>query len=220
MLPLVTSILALSPAARPLPRRAILGGAVAAWSYAPQCEAFAPSSDGKVTVLNTDPIEKINERRALVGLAPLPVPPKGDGKWAEHQGAFTESFFDTSFKKRDDGFIYKKITSDATGEKPQNGQSVYVYYTGYLEDGTKFDSAYDKGTPFEFRLGKGKVIGGWEAVVSGMQVGEKVIIKIPPQFAYGDKQVGPIPPNSNLIFFMELVLLGDKTILGDNRGSL
>ena len=95
------------------------------------------------------------------------------------------------------------------GEKPVQAQMVKVYYTGYLEDGTKFDSAYDKGRPFEFRLGKQTVITGWEAVVSGLEVGQKVIVKIPPKYGYGDKAVGPIPKNSNLIFYMELVGLGD-----------
>ena len=70
---------------------------------------------------------------------------------------------------QDDGFIYK-LVNEVDGDKPENGQMVSVYYTGYLEDGTKFDSAYDKGRPFEFRLGKGKVITGWEAVVGGMKV--------------------------------------------------
>ena len=56
-------------------------------------------------------------------------------------------------------------------------------YSGYLQDGTKFDSSYDKEKPFSFRLNKGKVITGWEAIVPGMKVGSKVIVKIPPQFA-------------------------------------
>jgi len=151
----------------------------------------------------------INERRKKVGLEPLAEPIRADGSWAAHTGAFADSFFDSSFKRRDDGFIYK-LVNEVDGDKPENGQMVSVYYTGYLEDGTKFDSAYDKGRPFEFRLGKGKVITGWEAVVGGMKVGQKAIVKIPPQFAYGDKEVGPIPPSSNLIFFMELVAVGSK----------
>ena len=155
-----------------------------------------------------DSIETINERRAVLGLAPLPVLPKGDGSWAEHSGAFTGDFFDRTFTKRDDGFVFKFV-NEGDGEKPKPYQLAYVYYTGYLEDGTKFDSSYDKDQPFQFRLNGGKVIGGWQAVVSGMKVGQKVIVKIPPAFGYGDKKVGPIPPNSNLIFYMELVALGD-----------
>ena len=152
-------------------------------------------------------IAEMNERRAKIGLPPLEII-ESDGTWAEHSGAFDDSFFDSSFKKRDDGLWYKFV-NQPDGEKPAQGQQVSVYYTGYLEDGTKFDSAYDKKRPFEFRLGKQTVITGWEAVVSGMKVGQKVIVRIPPAFAYGSKSVGPIPPNSNLIFYMELVAVGN-----------
>ena len=134
---------------------------------------------------------------------------ESDGSWAKHEGAFDGAFFDKSFTKRDDGLWYKKVNVPEGGEKPQQGQLVSVYYTGYLEDGTKFDSSYDKGRPFQFRVGKQTVITGWDAVVGGMKVGQKVIARIPPQFGYGGKEVGPIPPNSNLIFYMELVAMGD-----------
>lgn len=78
---------------------------------------------------------------------------------------------------------------------------VFIHYTGYLLDGTKFDSSYDKGEPFGFRLGKGKVISGWEAVAGGMKVGMKTIVRIPPEFAYGENGTpgGPIPPNAPLV---------------------
>ena len=140
---------------------------------------------------------------------------KADDSWTKHQGPFDAAFF-KDFTTTPNGFVYKKVTNPE-GEKPVNLQKVFVHYTGYLEDGTKFDSSYSR-EPFSFRLGKGKVIPGWEATVGGMTVGQKVIVKIPPQFAYGDKQTGPIPPNSDLIFYIELLKLGgikgDKPRLG------
>ena len=87
-----------------------------------------------------------------------------------------------------------------------------MHYTGYLLDGKKFDSSYG-GDPFKFRIGKGKVITGWEGLALGMRAGSKLIARIPPQFAYGDKGVGPIPPGASLVFYMECVKLG--TIKGD-----
>ena len=180
------------------PRRCVvLGGAAALWGA-----ACPPANAGAV------PVEELNERRAKIGLPPLDII-LSDGTWAQHKGSFEDNFFDSTFKKRNDGFVYKFV-NQPEGERPQQGQLVKVYYTGYLKDGTKFDSAYDKGRPFEFRLGKQTVITGWEAIVSGMKVGQKVIAKIPSSFAYGSKSVGLIPPDSDLIFYMELVGLGDK----------
>ena len=131
-----------------------------------------------------------------------------DSAWSAHSGPFADEFF-SDFSKTDTGFKYK-ILSPGEGEKPVAGQNVFVHYTGYLLDGKKFDSSYDskEGKPFKFRLGKGKVIGGWEATVGGMRPGARVIVRIPPQYAYGSKGVGPIPPDAPLVFYMELVRLG------------
>jgi hypothetical protein len=190
-----------------LSRRALIavGAPAAAWLGVAR---VAPAHADLLFGRGAPPIEEINANRAKIGLPPLQVI-KADGAWAEHTGAFTEAFFDSTFKKRDDGFIYKFL-NQPDGDKPQQGQKVSVYYTGYLMDGTKFDSAYDKKRPFEFRLGKQTVITGWEAVVGGMKLGQKVIVKIPPEFGYGDKDLGEIPPNSSLVFYIELVALGDK----------
>jgi len=169
--------------------------------------ALAAASSHVASAAAKASITEINERRAKIGLAPLTVP-DADGSWAVHTGAFTDEFFDSSFTKRNDGFTYK-FMNQPEGAKPQQAQMVSVYYTGYLEDGSKFDSSYDLGRPFEFRLGKQTVITGWEAVVAGMKLGQKVIVKIPPKYGYGSKSVGPIPADANLIFYMELVQLGD-----------
>ena len=135
----------------------------------------------------------------------LMVSPGADGDWTKHEGEFDDGFF-KSFKKTDTGFAYQFLR-EGEGDKPVKGQAVLMHYTGYLLNGKKFDSSYDRGQAFKFTLGKGKVISGWDAVVAGMKKGQRVVVKIPPQYAYGDKGVGPIPPNSELVFYMELYRL-------------
>jgi len=92
-----------------------------------------------------------------------------------------------------------------TGPTATKGQTAKVQYTGWLTTGKKFDSSVG-GPPFEFPIGGGKVIKGWDEGVAGMKVGGKRQLKIPPQLAYGEKGYpGAIPPNSTLIFDVQLV---------------
>jgi FKBP-type peptidyl-prolyl cis-trans isomerase len=99
--------------------------------------------------------------------------------------------------------------TEGTGPAAKTGDRVEVHYTGWLPDGKKFDSSKDHGEPFEFRLGAGKVIKGWDQGVVGMKVGGKRKLTIPPSLGYGSKGLGPIPPNSELIFEIELLKIGD-----------
>jgi len=98
-----------------------------------------------------------------------------------------------------------EIIKSGKGEEAKNGDIVTVHYTGTFEDGTKFDSSVDRGQPFQFTLGEGMVIRGWDLGVAGMLVGEQRRLYIPFQLAYGESGYGPIPPKANLIFDVELL---------------
>jgi FKBP-type peptidyl-prolyl cis-trans isomerase len=103
------------------------------------------------------------------------------------------------------GLMYEDLVA-GTGPAAQAGDVVSVHYTGTLTNGEKFDSSLDRGTPFQFELGAGRVIRGWDEGVAGMQIGGKRKLIIPPELGYGAQGAGAsIPPNSTLIFEVELL---------------
>ena len=108
------------------------------------------------------------------------------------------------------GFLEIEDMEVGTGIEAANGDRVTVHYTGWLIDGTKFDSSIDRGQPFVFSLGAGQVIQGWDRGVRGMQVGGIRKLTIPPELAYGDRPVGGglIPANSTLVFEVQLLEIG------------
>jgi len=97
------------------------------------------------------------------------------------------------------------ILHEGEGNAATPGKQVTVHYTGWLPDGTKFDSSVDKNKPFSFLLGTGSVIKGWDEGVAGMKQGEKRKLIIPADLGYGSRSSGPIPPGSILIFDVELL---------------
>jgi FKBP-type peptidyl-prolyl cis-trans isomerase len=103
------------------------------------------------------------------------------------------------------GLVYEELTP-GQGAEATNGCRVAVHYTGWLTDGTQFDSSKDRGDPFRFTLGEGQVIAGWDEGVAGMKVGGKRKLTIPPQLGYGARGAGGvIPPNATLVFEVELL---------------
>ncbi len=94
---------------------------------------------------------------------------------------------------------------EGTGAEVQSGDTLTVQYIGTTQDGVKFDSSYDRGEPFIFKIGSGQVIQGWEKGLIGMKVGGQRVLVIPSDMAYGNRQVGPIAPNTPLVFAVELV---------------
>lgn len=120
------------------------------------------------------------------------------------EGAMAEENVNTT----DSGLQYVVIAS-GDGAAPQPGQRVFVHYVGTLEDGTKFDSSRDRGRPFDFTLGRGQVIKGWDEGISLMKVGDRYKLIIPPELGYGARGAGGvIPPNATLIFDVELLRIG------------
>ena len=133
--------------------------------------------------------------------------PKTTSKWKKVINNMNSEAIQTS-----SGLKYKDIIV-GDGESPEKGDRVAVHYTGTLEDGTKFDSSKDRGQPFEFAIGMGQVIRGWDEGVMTMRPGGNRILTIPSDLAYGDRGSGKIiPSGATLIFDVELIEVNKKFI--------
>ena len=138
---------------------------------------------------------------------PIPTdPPTPDPTATDTPSPTTEvTSGSTSVVTTPSGLQYKDLIV-GTGVRAKSGDTAFVHYTGWLEDGTQFDSSVDRGVPLEFVIGAGQVIKGWDEGVASMNVGGKRELTIPPELAYGDRSVGGvIPAGSTLIFEVELV---------------
>lgn len=99
-----------------------------------------------------------------------------------------------------------KVISMGSGDLPEQGRNIKVHYTGFLEDGTKFDSSVDRGQPFSFPLGQGRVIKGWDEGIAKLPIGTKAVLMIPSDLGYGSRGAGGvIPPDATLFFEIEVI---------------
>lgn len=138
---------------------------------------------------------------ALAGCAP-----RGEGTPDPAMNTFAAALgVDLSRMTKTPSSLYILDEQAGSGAEAGTGQRVSVHYTGWLPDGTKFDSSRDRNQPFEFALGAGKVIAGWDEGVAGMKVGGRRKLVIPAALGYGARAMGPIPPNSTLVFDVELL---------------
>jgi FKBP-type peptidyl-prolyl cis-trans isomerase len=111
----------------------------------------------------------------------------------------------TALTKTGSGLQYQDVTA-GSGAEAREGQVAVVHYTGWLTDGTKFDSSRDRGEPFSFPIGAGQVIPGWDEGVAGMKIGGRRKLVIPANLGYGDMGAPPvIPPGATLVFDVELL---------------
>ena len=133
-------------------------------------------------------------------IAPAPAPAPLATTYAPELNVNLDGMEET-----DSGLRYEVLKA-GTGAVVQPGQTAVVHYTGWLPDGTKFDSSRDRGEPFGFPVGAGQVIQGWDEGVAGMAIGEERKLVIPPDLGYGPAGAGGvIPPNATLVFAVELL---------------
>ena len=175
---------------RTILQAAILAGMLISWSCQKGGDSAAnndSSSNGSPTESQTSsPTSEATQASAMVGEPPFPI--------ADSSKIVTTA----------SGLRYY-IVQQGTGNKPKPGQKVMAMYHGLLANGDKFDSSYDRRQPFEFGLGQGQVIRGWDEGFQYLSVGTKAILIIPPDLGYGAQSTGNIPPNSTLYFHVELL---------------
>jgi peptidylprolyl isomerase len=162
---------------------------------------FGGSPDSAIAAADqppTEPTETLSSSAPSIAQAPAPETPAQPEITAKKVEA-SDKYVTTK-----SGLKYLDLV-EGKGATPKSGQTVTVHYIGTLKNGTKFDSSRDRGRPFDFTLGAGQVIKGWDEGLSTMKVGGRRQLEIPPSLGYGSRGIGPIPPNSTLIFDVELL---------------
>lgn len=127
------------------------------------------------------------------------------GGSSEQVATPTQTFFDELNTTGTVADLRVQTVAPGSGDPAGIGDILTMHYTGALPNGTVFDSSRERGTPFQFQLGTGQVIQGWERGIAGMKVGERRFLIIPPSLGYGDRAIGSIPANSTLVFDVELL---------------
>ena len=191
MLALAALCPALVPPAAPLQR----GGGVA-----------SPAASLFKQVTRRSAVTAAGATALLAAMPSLAAPTASDGKWARHEGEFSEEDF-AGFSETPSGLKYK-VVAEGYGVQPRSGQGIKAHYSGYLLNGAIFDSSYERRKPLGFDVGTGRVIKGWDEALLDMKVGEQRVLRIPSNLAYGSKGAGGIiPPDATLVFYVELVAL-------------
>lgn len=153
--------------------------------------------------LETSVLSINDQDSQLASVAQSGVVVVGDGENVNSER--TSALLEATDKR---GNVQKLVIDDikvGTGAEVVTGSKVSVHYIGTLPNGQEFDNSNKRGTPFTFTVGEGKVIKGWEEGLLGMKVGGQRILVIPPELAYGDTGVGPIPPKATLVFAIDLI---------------
>jgi len=153
-------------------------------AYGPAAMSNIPANSGLLFRIQADLVEVDNEFAASMDF----FPNVNSIKWVDAQ----------------EGLKYF-IEKAGSGKAVKAGEVVKVHYTGWLSDGTKFDSSKERGEPLSLELGAGRVIRGWDLGLVGMKRGEKRLLLIPPSLGYGSRGGGPIPPDATLIFAVEMM---------------
>lgn len=155
--------------------------------------------------LSNQKIKNANDINLIPTIYPTqtPQPPTATPAIINQQEASAGASMDNIIKTADGLQIQDQVVG--TGKEVKSGDTVTVNYLGTLENGTKFDSSYDRNTPFTTQIGVGQVIKGWDEGIVGMKVGGKRKLTIPSSLGYGSQATGSIPANSTLIFEVELL---------------
>jgi len=153
-------------------------------AYGPAAMTNVPANSALMFRIQADLVEADNEFASSMDF----FPNVNSVKWVNGQ----------------DGLKYF-VEKAGNGKAVQSGEVVKVHYTGWLSDGTKFDSSRERGEPISLELGAGRVIRGWDLGLAGMKRGEKRLLLIPPNLGYGSSGGGPIPPDATLIFAVEMM---------------